>query len=189
MNRKNVLWGAAILAAACVGIGCGIGLFDGNPLAPFANGTEAPSAALQPHPAVKSPAAGGQDAATAAVFAASPFAATAASPVDNNPAGPAERMLDIPTLEQRWANDPHRDQKIKDVIAVTQMQDRITGLGETLPKLAPEQRRKAVMALIGEMQGFAAKGVLPKNQVDDVANQLMTAIDPKNRPQDGRQPQ
>lgn len=98
-------------------------------------------------------------------------------------------MLDIPTLEQRWANDPHRDEKIKDVIAVTQMQDRITGLGETLPRLAPDQQRKTVVALINEMQAFAARGVLPKSQVDGVASQLMAAIDPKNKQRNGGQPQ
>ena len=98
-------------------------------------------------------------------------------------------MLDIPTLEQRWANDPHRDEKIRDVIAVTQMQDRIAGLGEALPRLAPDQQHKAVMALIGEMQGFAARGVLPKSQVDGVASQLMAAIDPKNRQRTAGQPQ
>ncbi|WP_061538399.1 hypothetical protein [Collimonas fungivorans] len=160
---------------------------DGSPLALPGHGREMPSAAA-PHPAVKSPAAYGQSAA--ASLPASPFsAATAVSPVQEKQAGPAEQMLDLPTLEQRWANDPHRDEKIRDVIAVTQMQDRIAGLGETLPKLAPDQQHKAVMALIGEMQAFAARGVLPKSQVDGVASQLMAAIDPKNKQRTAGQPQ
>lgn len=82
-------------------------------------------------------------------------------------------------LEERWANDPRREEKIRDAVAVTQMQDRITGLGETLPKLAPEQQRQQVAELIKEMQAFAARGVLPKSEVDNVAHQLLAAIDPK----------
>lgn len=87
--------------------------------------------------------------------------------------------MNISILEQRWATDPQRDQKIRDAVAVTRMQDRISGLGDTLPKLAPEQQRQQVAGLISEMQAFAARGVLPKSEVDNVAHQLLAAIDPK----------
>lgn len=185
-----MLWGTAILATACIGVGCGILFIDGDPRVLFRDGAKMPSAAAAARPAVKSHAADSQGAPAVTAFSASPFStAAAAPPGQNGQPGPAEQLLDIPTLEQRWANDPHRDQKIQDVIAVTQMQDRITGLGETLPKLAPEQQRKTVITLINEMQAFVAKGVLPKSQVDSVASQLMAAIDPKNGQRNVRQPQ
>jgi hypothetical protein len=125
------------------------------------------------------PVAGSTAATPAIAWSGSPFSPAPASDAAAGQPGPAERLLSISMLEQRWAQDPHREEKIRDAVAVTQMQDRITGLGQTLPKLAPEQQRQQVAELIKEMQTFAARGVLPKSEVDNVAHQLLAAIDPK----------
>ena len=163
-----------MLAAACGGIAAGIFLTgDAHTPAPAAG--VAPVSPL----ATTGSTAGGAAVMSAAALPASPFSRTAAATTAASQPGPAERLLNISMLEERWANDPRREDKIRDAVAVTQMQDRITGLGETLPKLTPEQQRQQVAELIKEMQAFAARGVLPKSEVDNVAHQLLAAIDPK----------
>ncbi|NKI71047.1 hypothetical protein GN109_16600 [Collimonas pratensis] len=184
MAGTRFLWGAAVLAAACGGIAAGIFLTgDAHAPAPPAAGVTPVSPI-----AMAGGTAGSAAAMPGAVSPASPFPVTASTAAASQP-GPAERLLNISMLEERWANDPRREEKIRDAVAVTQMQDRITGLGETLPKLASEQQRQQVAELIKEMQAFAARGVLPKSEVDNVAHQLLAAVDPKKAAQAGAQGQ
>jgi len=171
MANTRLLWGAAALVAACGGMAAGVFLTGAAqpPALPAAGAAAAPG-----------PLAATRAAMPAAVLPVSLFAGAApASDAAAGQPGPAERQLNLAMLEQRWEKDPRREEKIRDAVAVTRMQDRISGLGETLPKLAPEQQRQQVAGLINEMQAFAARGVLPKNEVDNVAQQLLAAIDPK----------
>lgn len=184
MTRKGYLW--AIAALGAFGIGAAALAIDTGAPGPLAAGTAAQSATASITPL---PAAASEASQAASPWTASPFVKGPPSPqpASTGP-GPVERMLDIPALQARWAGDPRRDEKIGEVIAVTRLQDRIGGIGETLAGLPPEARRGEVEILVNQMQAFAARGVLPKEEVEDVEAQLLALIDPEANRQDNGQP-
>ena len=184
-NGHRYTWTVAALCA--LGIGAAIFAIDAR-----TPGSSAEDAAARPATAAiaSTPAtAAASTSQAASPWTASPFLKGPAStqPASTGP-GPIERMLDIPTLQARWAGDPRRDEKIGEVIAVTRLQDRIGGIGETLAGLPPEARRGEVEILVHQMQAFAARGVLPKEEVEDVEAQLLALLDPDGNPQDNGQP-
>ena len=179
---KQGIWKAAALGV--VGIGTAWALFGVDWTAPTPLGEAAPSAA----PVAVQASAGAARSETS-TWSASPFVQAPANASPQAPRiGPAEQMIDIPALQARWAGDPRRDEKISDVVAVTRLQDRIGGIGETLAGLPPEARRGEVEILVHQMQAFAARGVLPKEEVEDVEAQLLALLDPDGNPQDNGQP-
>ena len=178
---KQGIWKAAALGV--VGIGTAWALFGVDWTAPTPLGEAAPSAA----PVAVQASAGAARSETS-TWSASPFVQAPANASPQAPRiGPAEQMIDIPALQARWAGDPKRDEKIENVIAVTKLQDRISGIGETLNGLPPAARQGEVDLLVSQMQAFAARGVLPQDEVDDVATQLMAFVDPEKAP-DNSQP-
>lgn len=184
-NGHRYIWTVAALCT--LGVGAAIFAVDtGTP------GSGAEDAAARPVTAAMAgmpAAAAAQGSQPASPWTASPFLKGPAftQPASTGP-GPVERMLDIPALQARWAGDPRRDEKIGEVIAVTRLQDRIGGIGETLAGLPPEARRGEVEILVHQMQAFAARGVLPKEEVEDVEAQLLALLDPDGNPQDNGQP-
>ncbi|MCR6478365.1 hypothetical protein NU688_19550 [Variovorax sp. ZS18.2.2] len=185
MTRNGYIWTIAALCA----LGVGAAIFAVDTSTPGSGAKDATAQAATAVVASTPPPAAAQGNEVASPWTASPFVKGPASPqpASTGP-GPVERMLDIPALQARWAGDPRRDEKIGEVIAVTRLQDRIGGIGETLAGLPPEARRGEVEILVTQMQAFAARGVLPKEEVEDVEAQLLALVDPDANRQDNGQP-
>ena len=186
MTRNGFRYTWTVAALCALGIGAAIFAIDASTPGSGAEDAAARSATAA---MANMPAAAAQGSQAASPWTASPFIKGPAStqPASTGP-GPVERMLDIPALQARWAGDPRRDERIGDVIAVTRLQDRIGGIGETLAGLPPEARRGEVEILVNQMQAFAARGVLPKEEVEDVEAQLLALVDPDGNKQDNGQP-
>jgi len=186
MTRNGFRYTWTVAALCALGIGAAIFAIDASTPGSGAEDAAARSATAA---MANMPAAAAQGSQAASPWTASPFLEGPAStqPASTGP-GPVERMLDIPALQARWAGDPRRDERIGDVIAVTRLQDRIGGIGETLAGLPPEARRGEVEILVNQMQAFAARGVLPKEEVEDVEAQLLALVDPDGNKQDNGQP-
>lgn len=176
-QARALFWKAAALGAVGIGMAWAILGIEGPAPTPGADAAAAQPTAQTAYAAATTRQG---EAAAASPWVASPFAKGPSGEQPLGPrAGPAEHMISIPALQARWAGDPKRDEKIENVIAVTKLQDRISGIGETLSALPPGARQSEVDLLVNQMQDFAARGVLPQDEVDDVTEQLLAFVDPR----------